>query len=155
MGVAEIVLNVDDLPAMKNFYCSVLGFLPLSEGSYEDPPNPSGPPTIVFLQVQATDTPLGKNGHPVLLALIDYRRHAFAKAKFESLQISHSTLNHLAFEIPPESYQNHLRRLKQLKLAPVETSFPNMQAKAIFFKDVEGNSLELICHDGEIDQTMS
>jgi len=146
LGITEIVLNVRDLPKMRTFYQDVLGFSLVSEGNNEDPPNPSGDPTITFLQIQPTETPLGQNGHPVLLALIDSARHTAAKARFEALKTEHSTLNHLAFEIPPDSYQAHLDRLAQLNLNPVEAEFPNMQAKAMFFRDPEDNSIEFICH---------
>lgn len=146
LGITEIVLNVRDLPNMRTFYQDVLGFSLVSESNNEIPPNPGGNPTITFLQIQPTETPLGQNGHPVLLALIDSARHAAAKAKFQALKIEHSTLNHLAFEISPETYDAHFERLKQLELNPVETEFPNMHAKAIFFRDPEGNTLELICH---------
>ncbi|QYK54283.1 MAG: VOC family protein [Fimbriimonadaceae bacterium] len=146
LGIAEVVLNVRDLPKMKAFYQQVLGFSLVSEGNYEDPPNPNADPTITFLQIQPTSTPLGQNGHPVLLALIDSARHAAAKARFKVLKIEHSTLNHLAFEIPPETYQAHLNRLAELGLNPVEAEFKNMLAKAMFFRDPEDNSIELICH---------
>lgn len=42
-GVAEIVLSVADLPAMRDFYSTVLGFAVHSEASFEsDTPNPDG-----------------------------------------------------------------------------------------------------------------
>lgn len=146
LGIAEVVFNVRDLPKMKAFYQQVLGFSLVSEGNYEDPPNPNADPTITFLQIQPTSSPLGQNGHPVLLALIDSARHAAAKARFQALKTEHSTLNHLAFEIPPESYQAHLNRLTELGLNPVEAEFKNMHAKAMFFRDPEENSIEFICH---------
>lgn len=146
LGLAEVVLNVDDLNRATRFYQDVLGFGLVSEGNFEDPPDPEGEPTISFLEVQPTDTPLGRNGHPVLLALIDYRRHAAAKKRFEALKLEHSPLNHLAFEIESEDYDTHLNRLIELGLEPVEVVFESMQAKAMFFRDPEGNTLELICH---------
>jgi len=84
IAVAEIVLNVRDLPAMRDFYRTVLGFELLSEACHETGPEPDaeGKPTIAFLTVQALDTPLGRHGHPQLLALIDFRRHIFAKGNF-------------------------------------------------------------------------
>ena len=81
-GVAEIVLNVRDLPRMRQFYEDVLGFGLLSQACHEHgpEPDPEGEPTIAFLTIKELDTPLGRHGHPQLLALIDYRRHAFARA---------------------------------------------------------------------------
>ncbi|HNO79803.1 MAG TPA: VOC family protein [Phycisphaerae bacterium] len=147
-GVAEIVLSVRDLPQMREFYRSVLGFGVFSEGCYEtqDGPTEGGEPTICFLTIREIDTPLGRHGHPQLLALIDHRRHVFARPRFDGHDVRRSTLNHLAFEIPPESYDAHNQRLVALGLNPTYSEFPAMNAKAIFFKDPEGNTLELICH---------
>ena len=39
-GVAEIVLNVRDLPKMRDFYQEVLGFKLLSEACHETGPEP-------------------------------------------------------------------------------------------------------------------
>lgn len=148
-GVAEIVLSVRDLPRMRTFYRNVLGFPLLSEGCYEQgpEPDPEGEPTISFLIIRDVDTPLGRHGHPELLALIDHRRHVFARDRFAGHDVTRSTLNHLAFEIPPSSYEAHERRLTELGLSPRRAEFPDMSARALFFADPEGNTLELICHD--------
>ncbi len=102
-GVAEIVLSVRDLPTLRDFYRQVLGFELLSEACHETgpEPDPDGEPTIAFLTIKQLDTPLGRHGHPQLLALIDFQRHIFAKARFDGHEPSRSTLNHLASEIPP------------------------------------------------------
>ncbi len=147
-GVAEIVLSVRDLPLMRGFYRSVLGFELFSEGCYESESGPTegGEPTISFLTIRDIETPLGRNGHPQLLALIDHRRHVFARPRFDGHDVRRSTLNHLAFEIPPESYDAHKQRLIERGFNPTYSRFPAMNAKAIFFNDPEGNTLELICH---------
>ena len=145
-GVSEIVLSAADLPQMREFYVNVLGFPVHSELSMEAAePDPDGEPTITFLTITDTGSPLSQGGHPQMLALIDYRRHIYAKRRLTGHDINSSTLNHLAFEIPPESYDAHLARLRKLELEPTEAEFPAVQAKAIFFADPEGNRLELIC----------
>jgi catechol-2,3-dioxygenase len=169
-AVAEIVLSVRDLPGMRKFYRDVLGFRPLAEATHdtasaaksgkvavnEERPAPvaadgatneSETPTICFLTIAPNDTPLGRNGHPQLLVLVDYRRHANARGRFDGHDVRRSTLNHLAFEIPLVSYDDHRRRLEGLGLDPQPTTFAWMRARALFFKDPEGNTLELICHD--------
>ena len=144
-GVAEIVLSVVDLPAMRRFYQDVLGFAVHSEASLEgEQHDPDGEPTITFLTIKELATPLGAT-HPQMLALIDFQRHAKAQTRIIGHDVSRSTLNHLAFEIPPETYRDHLQRLRELELSPVEAEFPAINAKAIFFKDPEGNALEFIC----------
>ena len=144
-GVAEVVLSVRNLPLMREFYRDVLGFALHSEGCYDQGPKPTpgGEATISFLTIRQIDTPLGRNGHPQLLALIDFKRHA----RLFGHEQTTSTLNHLAFEIPPESYEAQRQRLESLGLAPSLSEFPDMAAKALFFSDPEGNQLELICHD--------
>lgn len=150
-GIAEIVLNVRDLPRMRRFYDDVLGFSLLMQSCHETgwEPDPDGEPTIAFLTITETDTPLGRHGHPQLLALIDYRRHGMAKGKFDGHDRRQSTLNHLAFEIPPDLYEPERERLAALGLAPRPVEFSGVNARALFFNDPEGNELELICrHPG-------
>jgi catechol-2,3-dioxygenase len=150
-GVAEIVLSVRDLASMRQFYQDVLGFELLSEACHEtgSTPDPSGKPTIAFLTIKELDTPLGRHGHPQLLALIDYQRHVFAKDRFDGLEPRTSTLNHLAFEIPPDRYEVEHERLRALGLEPQPEQFTDMCARALFFHDPEGNLLELIYHEPE------
>ncbi|HEX4168148.1 MAG TPA: VOC family protein [Bryobacteraceae bacterium] len=147
IGIAEIVLNVGDLPIMRDFYQQILGFQIHSQACYESGsvPDQSGDPTIAFLTIQSVDTPLGKHGHGQLLALIDFRRHVFVRDPLRVRKPTPSTLNHLAFEIPPESYSSEKDRLEKLGLNPTEVTFPAMTAQALFFHDPEQNLLELIC----------
>lgn len=149
LGIAEVVLNVSDITESKRFYQEVLGLKVAMELNREDPPSddPEALPTIVFLSLQRADTPLGKHGHAVQLALIDYRRHAAAKARFKQLDLDQSPLNHLAFEIRPDEYDTQAARLESLGLTPGRVNFPHIQAKALFFGDPDGNTLEFICHD--------
>ena len=139
-----------DLPKMRDFYQEVLGFKLLSEACHETGPEPDadGEPTIAFLTIKGVDTPLGRHGHPQLLALIDFQRHVFAKGRFDGHEPTRSTLNHLAFEIPPQSYEAHKERLEAFGLRPRPVTFPAMTARALFFNDPEQNVLELICHAG-------
>ena len=108
-------------------------------------PNPQGEPTICFLQISKSNSPLSVNGHPQLLALIDYKRHVFAK-RFTGLRSDESSLNHLAFEIPEAGFMDYLEHLTSLGIDAFVTQFPVMNAQAIFFSDPEGNRLELIAH---------
>ena len=71
-------------------------------------------PTIVFLTIGKPDTPLVRGGHPQMLALIDFRRHVLALDVFDGHERSKSTLNHLAFEIPPERHEAEHERLEAM-----------------------------------------
>lgn len=147
-GVSEVVLNVADLPRSREFYMRIMGFPLHSELSMEEAvADPDGAPTITFLTICQTNTPLGRGGHPQLLALIDYRRHVHARRRFVGHDTSKSTLNHLAFEIPPDSFDAHAGRLTDLGIELSFAEFPSMSARAMFLSDPEGNLLELICHD--------
>ena len=151
LGAIEIVLSVKDIPSMQSFYEQTLGFRTHSSASLEtETRDPDGDPTIVFMTVAEVDSPLGRNNHPQMLVLIDHRRHIHARRRLVGHDVSRSTLNHLAFEIPLDSYDAHKEHLQGRGLNPMETVFENMNARALFFKDPEGNTLELICHDPEI-----
>lgn len=140
-AIAEIVINVADIERARTFYETVLGFQMHSQFPAEDP-------TIIFLTIAELDSPLGRGGHPQLFALIDPQRHPPAQKRFRGVDVTLSSLNHLAFEIEPESYEPEKQRLEDLGVTVYEERFPNMQAKALFFRDPEGNTLEFICHDG-------
>lgn len=147
-GVSEVVLSVADLPAMRAFYRDVLGFRMHSEYSMEEAKaDPDGEATITFLVIAELNTPLGRAGHPQLLALIDYRRHIHAKSRLTGHDVNQTTLNHLAFEVSPEHFEGHAERLNNLGIELTFSEFPAMNAKAMFFRDPEGNVLELIAHD--------
>ena len=139
--IAEIVINVDDIGRARAFYETVLGVQLHSQFPAEDP-------TIVFLTLAELDSSLGRGGHPQLLALIDPHRHPPARRRFRGLDVTVSSLNHLAFEIEPDAYEPEKQRLAALGLTIHEERFPHMHAKALFFQDPEGNTLEFICHDG-------
>lgn len=137
LNIVEVVLNVDDLPKMRDFYTRVFDFPLHGESEHEDPEHPvrPGDPTICFLKVASSDTPLGRAVHPPFLVLIDYKRHAGAKNRFVKTDQKHSTLNHIAFEIAPKSYDPWLERFRSEGLEPFETVFENVQGKAIFVRD--------------------
>ena len=146
-GIAEIVLNAQDIAAMSTFYQRVLGFELHSQ-------HPNANPTIVFLRVGSTHTALN-HAHPQLLALIDPDRHPAAKGRFDPPTARAFPLNHLAFEIEESEYDAHLQHLRDSGLDPFEARFEHAQAKAMFFSDPEGNRLELICKDSTITETQA
>lgn len=138
-NIAEVVLNTRDIGASEHFYTSVVGLRVHAR-------IPDDQPTIVFLAVRELDSALGM-AHPQVLALIDPARHAAAEGKFDPIDRRRSTLNHIAFEIEESDYQPELDRLAGLGVATQTVEFPAMRAKAIFFKDPDDNTVELICHD--------
>lgn len=146
-GLAEVVLNVNDLDVSVDFYCKILGFKIHSSVSLENStPDPNGKPTIVFLTVRELDTPLGDGGHPQLLALIDFRRHVFTRTRMTALSFSQSPLNHVAFEVLPGTLDAHADRLASFQIEIKRMEFPALNASALFFSDPDGNTLEFIAN---------
>jgi len=139
LAIAEVVLNVIDIESMSRFYQQTLGFPEFAKF-------PETEPTIVFLAVAELPTPMA-GSHPQLLALIDPARHVPAHGRFDRPNPRTSTLNHLAFEIAAKDFDAEFDRLRNAGLSPVTRRFEWMSAKAIFFQDPEGNTLELICPD--------
>ena len=137
-GVAEIVINVQNISASTKFYQEVLGFELHSQF-------PDTEPTIVFLTVAELDSALGHGGHPQLFALVDPKRHTHDS--YMGVDNQRSSLNHLAFEIDREDFESEKQRLQSLGLVVKTTDFPHMQATGMFFRDPEGNLIELICHN--------
>ena len=127
---------------MTAFYQRVLGF-----GVYAQQPDEQ--PTIVFLRVGDDASCPARDGsaHPVLLVLIDPARHPPAAGKFDVPTRRSSTLNHIAFDIDADSYESECDRLAALGVETMRVDFPDLGARAVFFKDPEDNTVELICRD--------
>jgi catechol 2,3-dioxygenase-like lactoylglutathione lyase family enzyme len=131
MHIAEVGLSVTDLPRAVAFYQGILGLEIVR--AY---------PTIVFLKAGDLDSPLGRGGHPQLLVLFD--RHV-------QLDITLTTLDHIAFEIPLEQFQAEHERLQQLGLDVSERiwrgEYAWLGARSLFIDDPDGNNVELIARD--------
>ena len=153
-GVAEVVLNVRDLPAMVAFYAGVLGFRAFEPDPVAGVPSSVAPdegkPTIVFLRIGSVETLAARPGaaHAPLLVLIDPARHASVAGRFGDPSPATSTLNHLAFDFDEADYEPEADRLGALGIEVRRVAFAWMGAKALFFADPEGNTIELICRDG-------
>lgn len=128
--IAEVVLRVSNLKKMVEFYQEVLGFGVVHRA-----------PDIVFLKIADLDSPLGHGGHAQLLGLIDRRI---------ALDRKGSTFDHLAFEIPLEDFNSEKERIEQLGLETRTKEYAWSHARALFFRDPEGNLVEFICHDDSV-----
>ena len=127
MYVAEVGLRVDDLERMISFYHETLGFEPLMTQ-----------PQHAFLKIGELPSPLGEADHPQILGLF----HRDVEPDFRI-----STLDHLAFEIPSEHYEEELARFASKGMVIKERSWPDSldwRARSFFFRDPEGNVIELI-----------
>lgn len=137
-GISEVVLRVDDLAGMEEFYGDVLGLEPWRTL-----------PGLSFLRVADVDSPLGRSGHPETLALVDRSRRPWHWAERQARKRGprRSALDHLAFEIQPAAFEGERARLEALGLETQVTAFPDLEARALFFSDPDGNVLEFLAHE--------
>lgn len=125
--IAEVGLRVMNLKQMIEFYQNVLGFeVEIAH------------PTHAFLKFGELQSPLGEIGHALILGLFDRQTE---------LDVKSSTLDHLAFEIPSQYYEEELERFKSKGMVIRERSWPDTldwRARSFFFYDPEGNVIEII-----------
>jgi len=130
LHIAEIGLRVSDLPKMAAFYQEHLGLeIVLAEPNY------------IFFRVGELPSPLGAVGHPQMLVLFD---------REVALDVALGTLDHLAFEIASERYAAARERLQARGMLVRERAWPDSlawRARSRFFRDPEGDTIELIAHD--------
>ena len=125
MILGEIALRVTDLAAMRAFYRDVVGLEEWREGD-----------GFVFFEVAE-----GVEGHPQALVLFDRPREVSPEA---------STLDHLAFVIALEEYEGRKRELEEHGLEPATREFPVFGWRALFVRDPDGNTVEFVCHDPDV-----
>lgn len=125
--IAEVALRVSDVATCAAFYQEELGFTRHHE--IEE---------AVFLEVGALETPLGQAGHPQLLALFD-RGYTPDQAR--------SSFDHIAFEIPNDSYVALRERFAARGMVISERIWPEnliWPGRSFFLRDPDGNVVELI-----------
>ena len=103
MHIAEIGLKVSDLNNMIAFYQEHLGFSILIK---ED--------KHVFMKIADLDSDLGKVNHPQILAFFDRNM---------DLDISMTTLDHLAFEVADDEYDKERAEFLEKFVANAKASF--------------------------------
>lgn len=141
-GISEVVLRVDDLETMVAFYRDVVGFEIWQRSG-----------GLVFFKIAELASPLGEGGHPQLLALVDRNQNPWPwrGLHYRDIDPRRSSLDHLAFEIREEDFEVERERLERLGLEVKTVEFPHMAARGQFFEDPEGNVIELLCHDSELE----
>ena len=125
--IAEVGLRVTKLQQMIDFYQNILGFEVEIAHSHH-----------AFLRVGELESPLGEIGHALILGLFDRQTE---------LDVKSSTLDHLAFEIPHEYFEEELERFQSKGMVIRERSWPDSldwRARSFFFYDPEGNVIEII-----------
>ena len=123
--LAEVGLRVNDLGKMLAFYRDVVGLEIWREF-----------PGIVFLEIAD-----GVEGHPQALVLFE---------RGVEVGPASSTLDHLAFVIGLEDYDERRSQLERSGLQVRPKEFPRLHWRSLFVSDPEGNTVEFVCHDPSV-----
>jgi catechol 2,3-dioxygenase-like lactoylglutathione lyase family enzyme len=139
-GLAEVVILVDDLAHMRDFYEKVLGFRlmemdvlrrtsPDIFGNTDEP--------YAFYRIREEG---GLHGD--LFALFD----AKSRGRQPGEQAA-SRLEHIAFRIDLADFAAEKGRLQALGIEVWEKEFPFIHCRSLFFRDPEQNMIELVADD--------
>jgi len=120
--LGELALRVNDLGKMLAFYRDVVGLEVWREY-----------PDCVFFRIAD-----GIEGHPQTLVLFD-----------RNVEVDHerSTIDHFAFVIGLEDYDERRRQLERLGVEVRPKEFPRFHWRSLFVADPEGNTVEFVCYD--------
>ncbi len=133
-GLGEIVLRVNDMESMKNFYRETIGF----ELMYESE-------NYTFFKIAE-----GAGGHTQTLALFAKNNLTAFGEELEAIKQKNTSLHHFALEIEKLDYEEILILCKKNRIAYVTKIFEWVKWKSIFIKDPESNIVEFVCYDPEI-----
>lgn len=133
-GLGEVSIQVKDLEDMSRFYEEVVGLEVLRREE-----------RFVFFKVAE-----GYGGHTQNLALFDVNGGSSSEGKSAVLSAEQSTLHHIAFNVALEDYEPEKRRLEGLGLRVNATVHEWLHVRSLYFRDPEGNSLELVCYDERV-----
>ena len=118
-------MRVNDLPRMVAFYGDVVGLEVWREY-----------PDCVFFRIAD-----GVEGHPQTLVLFD-RKVEVGRER--------STIDHFAFVIGLEDYDERRRQLERLGVQVRPKEFPRFHWRSLFVADPEGNTVEFVCYDESV-----
>lgn len=133
-GLGEIVLRVNDMVLMKNFYQKTIGFELMNESE-----------NYTFFKIAD-----GVGGHTQTLALFAKNNLTAFGESLKAIKQEHTTLHHFALEIEKLDYEEVLVLCKKNKIKFVTKTFKWVKWKSIFIKDPESNIVEFVCHDPNI-----
>ena len=124
--LGEIALRVRDFHAARDFYRDSVGLEVLEEGE-----------GYAFFRVgEAVE------GHPQLLVLFD---------RGVEVVPATTTLDQFAFIIDLREYEAENHRLQDLGVEVRTKTFPHFRWRSLFFRDPEGNTVEFVAYDPNIE----
>jgi catechol 2,3-dioxygenase len=98
-------------------------------------------PNSVFFKIAD-----GYGGHAQVLALFD-------RAKgpgYRGTEAATSTIDHIAFEIALTDFADERKRLEALGLQVETEEHAWVRWRSLYVSDPEGNQVELVCYDGNM-----
>ena len=130
-GLGEIALQVRDLDAMQTFYEQVVGLELLRRF-----------PNAVFFKIAE-----GYAGHTQVLALFD------RGAPYDERDgVRPPPLDHIAFSVDRAGLEAERARLEALGIEVSTTTHGWVQWRSLYVHDPEGNQVEWVCYDPEVQQ---
>ncbi|MFZ1138758.1 MAG: hypothetical protein ABR881_29235 [Candidatus Sulfotelmatobacter sp.] len=88
----------------------------------------------------------GYSGHTQVLALFDRS----GSPDYSAPDAKTSTIDHIAFEIPPAEFADERKRLEALGLEVETTEHAWVHWRSLYVTDPEGNQVELVCYDESV-----
>jgi len=133
-GLGEIVLRVNDMELMKNFYQNILG-LELIRSSKD----------YTFFKIAE-----GYKGHTQVIALFAKTNLNAFNEELGDIESRRSSLHHVALEVDIIDYDGIIDLLKKQSIEFVTEVFEWVKWKSIFIKDPEMNIVEFVCYDSNL-----
>jgi catechol-2,3-dioxygenase len=133
-GLGEIVLRVNNMKLMKNFYQNILG-LELIKNSKD----------YTFFKIAD-----GYGGHNQTIALFAKTNLNAFNEELGLIDASNSSLHHVALEIDKNDYQDIINLLDVHEIKFETEVFEWVKWKSIFIKDPELNVIEFVCYDSNL-----
>lgn len=128
-GLGEIALRTGNIEAMCAFYGEDLGLERL-----DDPPADDS----AFFRVAD-----GVDGHTQVLVLFDRSD----EAGYQPPSVDRSTVDHLAFGVPADEFDDEAARLEALGHDLAFSYHDWVGWRSAYLPDPDGNQVELVCHD--------
>ena len=129
-ALGEIALRVSDLSGMHDFYEHVIQLEPMRRTEQ-----------MSFFRIAS-----GYRGHTQVLALFDRNREDPSTGSISR----NSTLDHIAFTIPPKSFASEKARLEAAGHRVEIGAHTWVHWRSLYVRDPEGNQVELVCFDPEV-----
>ena len=121
---------MNDLDAMRRFYADVIGLHQLRRF-----------PHAIFFGIAESH-----GGHTQVLALFDRSQATPGLV----VSAERSTIDHIAFAIDLDDYDDEKARLEELGLEVETAEHAWVGWRSLYVRDPEGNLVELVCYDGSL-----